>query len=376
MVVVKTVLVFLVFTISVPRIRIFAQIGVKTAPQSIYPNLTESRNSSNTIIYNVVGNSTYFYDTVRYPQFNSTKDKFTNATLSRMASGVCIKEVLTASLVEDPRSGIPIGNGSTPAMSRIQVCCEGYERNPHIFRKCDPICSPECINGICIAPNQCQCYPDHVRNLAGFCIATCPIGCLNGECRSNECICKPGYQLDPTRKFCIPKCSQGCLHGNCTEVDVCSCNSGFQLVHGKCSPICEGGCEFGECVAPEQCSCLPGYEKTFGKCEPICTRGCNKGICVKPNVCECNMGWSLDATGVNCVPGCSRPCLNGICSSFNTCSCHKGYVLDNNDPFKCIAHCASGCPNGICSAPNFCLCNVGFVKDRSVKGSQNCVARV
>ncbi len=61
-------------------------------------------------------------------------------------------------------------------MSRIQVCCDGYQRNPHIFRKCDPVCNQECINGICIAPNRCQCYPDHVQNLAGFCVSTCPIG--------------------------------------------------------------------------------------------------------------------------------------------------------------------------------------------------------
>lgn len=61
-------------------------------------------------------------------------------------------------------------------MSRIQVCCEGYQRNPHIFRKCDPVCNQECVNGVCVAPNRCQCYPDHVQNLAGYCVATCPIG--------------------------------------------------------------------------------------------------------------------------------------------------------------------------------------------------------
>lgn len=61
-------------------------------------------------------------------------------------------------------------------MSRIQVCCEGYQRNPHIFRKCDPVCTQECVNGICVAPNRCQCFPDHVQNLAGYCVATCPIG--------------------------------------------------------------------------------------------------------------------------------------------------------------------------------------------------------
>lgn len=59
-------------------------------------------------------------------------------------------------------------------MSRIQVCCEGYKRNAHILRKCDPICNQECGNGICVAPNQCHCYPDYVKNLAGYCVPTCP----------------------------------------------------------------------------------------------------------------------------------------------------------------------------------------------------------
>lgn len=92
MVIAKNVLVFLTFAISVSSI--FAQVGIKTAPQSIYPNLTEFRNSSNTIIYNINGNITHFYDVIQYPQFNSTKEKFINSTLSHiMTSGVCVKEV-------------------------------------------------------------------------------------------------------------------------------------------------------------------------------------------------------------------------------------------------------------------------------------------
>ncbi|XP_037038817.1 von Willebrand factor D and EGF domain-containing protein-like [Bradysia coprophila] len=358
MALVKSIFVFLVCVTAAPR-------TLGQAPLNFTSNM----------VYNVVGNSTHSVDFFQYRRANSTKDTFVNRTLSQIPSGVCIKEVPTASLIADPRNGIPIGNGSTPEMSRIHVCCEGYQRDPHIFRKCSPICSQECVNGICVAPNRCQCYPDHVHNLAGYCVATCPIGCYNGECDSNVCRCKPGYQLEPNRRFCIPKCSQGCLHGNCTEPEVCTCNAGFELIQGKCTPICEGGCDFGECVAPGQCSCIAGYQKSNGRCEPICTRGCNNGHCVRPNVCECGAGWSLDATGINCVPGCSRPCLNGVCSAADTCACHKGYVLDPVDPFKCIAFCANGCPNGVCSAPNLCLCNVGFVKDRSVKGSQNCIPR-
>lgn len=49
-------------------------------------------------------------------------------------------------------------------------------RNEHNFRKCDPICHEQCINGICVSPDKCECYPDHVRNFGGFCLPTCPIG--------------------------------------------------------------------------------------------------------------------------------------------------------------------------------------------------------
>lgn len=65
---------------------------------------------------------------------------------------------------------------SNPTLSRITTCCQGYERDPHILRKCNPICQTECVNGICYAPNDCICYPDHVKNLADFCVPTCPIG--------------------------------------------------------------------------------------------------------------------------------------------------------------------------------------------------------
>lgn len=68
---------------------------------------------------------------------------------------------------------------SNPTLSRITVCCRGYQRNAHIVRKCDPICESECVNGICFSPNECICYPDHAKNLGGHCVPTCPIGMKN-----------------------------------------------------------------------------------------------------------------------------------------------------------------------------------------------------
>lgn len=65
---------------------------------------------------------------------------------------------------------------SNPSLSRITVCCQGYQRHPHIFRKCEPICANKCPNGVCVGPNECICYPEHVKNLAGFCVPVCPVG--------------------------------------------------------------------------------------------------------------------------------------------------------------------------------------------------------
>lgn len=100
-------------------------------------------------------------------------------------------------------------------MSRIQVCCGGFERDPLIFRKCNPVCRDGCMNGICVAPDICECLPKHVLNLGGFCIPTCPVSCENGICMNDgTCKCNAGYQLEPRfGKYCVPHCDGGCENG-------------------------------------------------------------------------------------------------------------------------------------------------------------------
>ncbi|XP_050343679.1 uncharacterized protein LOC126769128 isoform X2 [Nymphalis io] len=202
--------------------------------------------------------------------------------------GVCYIEVPTASLVRDP-SRIPAGNGSRPDLSRIRSCCQGYIRNIYNFKICDPVCSQECVNGHCSAPETCTCFPDHVKNIAGFCIATCPIGCQNGHCSGGECLCKEGYKLDLESKYCVPACKESCGGiGNCTEPNVCKCKVGYESTpDGNCRPVCDS-CINGDCVAPNECRCKQGYTKDQqGKCIPQCSQGCKPdGRCVSPNVCE------------------------------------------------------------------------------------------
>ncbi|RVE45848.1 hypothetical protein evm_009529 [Chilo suppressalis] len=162
------------------------------------------------------GNSNYQYrggDISRFYGANNTQyygpGSINGASQHNFEVGVCYVEVPTASIARDP-AHVPAGNGSRSDLSRIRSCCKGYKRNPYNYRICDPVCTAECINSLCTAPDTCSCYPDHVRNLGGICVATCPIGCQNGHCSGGECLCREGYKLDRDGKFCVPSCAAEC----------------------------------------------------------------------------------------------------------------------------------------------------------------------
>ncbi|XP_055632768.1 fibrillin-1-like [Toxorhynchites rutilus septentrionalis] len=365
-----TLLSFLVLTSGFGAI--LGQDGVKTRPINGVKGAPMVMNK--TIVEDPPGGATLMGDLHRANESQSALDKFLNTT--KVPTGICFKEVPTVSLVKSGE--IPAGNGSDPSLSRVQVCCEGYERNVHNFRKCDPVCEEPCFNGLCVGPNKCTCYPDFVNNLQGKCVPTCPIGCDNGECnlQTKVCDCKEGFELDKGRQFCVPKCTGGCGAGRCVAVEKCECDQGYEIDEdGKCVPKCQQGCVNGECIAPEVCQCRPGYERTDDECEPVCSNGCFNGICTAPETCTCKPGYKMGPAGNKCEHSCDRPCMNGDCTGPNVCTCHRGYILDELKPYKCLPHCPNGCPNGVCSGPNMCLCNAGYIKDRSLKGSQACVKR-
>lgn len=306
------------------------------------------------------------------PIFIDKTAEFLNTTRSKMASGVCYTEVPTATLVRN-LNNVPKGNGSLPTMSRIVVCCDGYERNPHIFNKCEPICRDDCPNGICTAPETCVCLPGNVRDYEDNCVPICPIGCRNGICQEDgSCVCKPGFTLDPeTKQFCRPECKKGCDFGTCIAPETCRCLPRYELTSfGVCQPKCDN-CEHGTCTAPGLCSCDRGYIRKENVCEPICIHECLNGTCTAPNTCTCKSGYLLDPSGTVCVPHCDKPCLNGYCDGHNVCSCNMGYVLDETQLNVCKPHCPAGCPNGYCTSPNFCICKPGFIKT-GIKGRQSC----
>ncbi|KAI5646407.1 hypothetical protein NE865_01340 [Phthorimaea operculella] len=311
--------------------------------------------------------------------------------------GVCYIEVPTASLVHGG-GHIPAGNGSQPHLSRIRGCCRGYIRNIHNFWKCDPICETECVNALCTAPNTCTCFPDHVKNLAGFCIATCPIGCQNGHCAGGECMCKEGFKLEAGGKFCIPHCKGNCGGiGNCTAPNTCECKAGFQSSpDGSCVPHCDQ-CANGDCIAPNECrchqgyilnqqgvcesQCAPGFRLTPQGCKYYCERPCRDNEdCVGPNTCKCREGYSLDRGTNACVPQCNPGCLpTSRCVAPNVCDPptpthdrgdlpNQPYVSPDQSVLPLpggVPQCAQPCLNGFCVGGNRCSCNPGYVPDNA-----------
>lgn len=96
-----------------------------------------------------------------------------------------------------------------------------------------PICSFEdghdCINGNCVAPNICECFP--------------------------------GYRfLDDRNCTCVPICNPPCINGYCT-VDGCICHENFYNISEY---ECERSCDEGYIVVGNDCMDKFEYDRLFG----------------------------------------------------------------------------------------------------------------
>ncbi|XP_013104588.1 platelet endothelial aggregation receptor 1 [Stomoxys calcitrans] len=95
---------------------------------------------------------------VAVPQFwklntPSERELFIMDVKTTMSAGICYKQV--EAKVNDPEV----------RMRTVSYCCPGYNRN-RLARhslKCDPICNDDCDNGICAAPDVCECFPGYIR---------------------------------------------------------------------------------------------------------------------------------------------------------------------------------------------------------------------
>lgn len=164
-----------------------------------------------------------------------------------------------------------MGNSTTSRFYNIiEVCCHGFKRYDFDWNKCVPDCGNKCQkNGFCLEGGVCQCFSEFVLNHRNDCVATCPLGCPNGQCYLNgTCVCDQGYELDPTKKYCVAVCELGCGRNEiCDEPNKCACAEGYarssnrELAKIGCQPVCIPDCGYGHCVGPNQCECFSGYSK-------------------------------------------------------------------------------------------------------------------
>lgn len=186
---------------------------------------------------------------------------------------------------------------------------------------------------------------------------------------SYQCLCLPGYTLNPDGKTCkaIDLCAEG--KHDCEQICLptpgaftCDCNKGYQLNADKktCSMI--DYCSFGNHSCDHECvSVLGGFN------------------------CRCNEGYRLLADGKSCQAidlcaegkhDCEQICIPSP-GAF-TCDCNKGFKLNqdkktctNMDMCKTVEH---GCEHQCVSTPGsyYCICPEGQLLQDDGKSCGTC----
>ncbi|XP_050319300.1 delta-like protein 1 [Bactrocera neohumeralis] len=108
---------------------------------------------------------------------------------------------------------LPVCEPACPANAfcrapKMCQCRRGYDAVKSALNGthyCEPRCASGCpYGGKCVAPELCECAPGY-RAHAGSCIPTCASDCLNGRCIAlNQCGCDAGYAKDSATGECVP----------------------------------------------------------------------------------------------------------------------------------------------------------------------------
>jgi hypothetical protein len=251
------------------------------------------------------------------------------------------------------------------------------------------VCTPPCVNGMCIFPGACQCSAGYGGLSCEFDVNECETGAHNctrfGPARADcinepggfRCSCGEGYDLNST------------TYNRCEDIDECD-----RGIH-NCSLT---GPTPAKCINVQgsfQCSCTdhPGYElnSETESCEDIneCERRTDNctGLAQCFNQpgnfycsCENQLGYRLNLTTYancedidecadgthNCIMEGPAPaeCINTPGSFICSCDQHLGYQLQNSryeDIDECtegISGCSQNCTNMMGSYT--CSCNSGF----------------
>ncbi|XP_015435597.1 PREDICTED: uncharacterized protein LOC107191145 [Dufourea novaeangliae] len=131
----------------------------------------------------------------------------------------------------------------------VNECCEGYQTVPsndeEIGIKCVPFCE-NCLSGICVSPNVCECSPGYEGN---DCATVCTRGTWGSQCKE-KCDCVEDVACDPVNGHCLcppgsrgRRCNESCPEDRWGPECVFPCDCGDTA--GKCDP------ESGRCVVNE-----------------------------------------------------------------------------------------------------------------------------
>ncbi|XP_051171553.1 multiple epidermal growth factor-like domains protein 11 [Leptopilina boulardi] len=149
------------------------------------------------------------------------------------------------------------------------ICEDGYKLSFENSTICIPICYNACINGECIAPQECKCHDNYI---------------INNDSNNNS--------------TCVSICGVECIHGLCIpEQKACDCYYGWTgrscEVPSKCAAI------FEDALSGEMSDSFNGSMGNVTKIEtqwkgPICNKNC---LHVDANQTECfNQSLMFDNT--------------------------------------------------------------------------------
>ena len=259
---------------------------------------------------------------------------------------------------------------------------------------CDqPLCSPKCKHGACVAPNTCACSAGYSGPSCEVpvCVANCVGG--QGVCISpNKCECFYGWSGSQCE---TPISNPPCLNGIAVAPDVCQCDSGWGgriCDYPLCQsfPVPSSDCDQGVCDSPWKCKCYPGWVESVeispadgSTLLPLYWKGRElspsvmgdsrfnqtSNVFLEYNAFKCSTPTSCSAAG---YPSCKK-CTASACTE-----CVSGYFLMSSNEKKCL-RCNSKyprcrqCSNVTCLVcdPLFALVNGQCVSDGIIEFSSN-----